>query len=215
MYGDALTAEEKNEDGEGSDGGEKEGDIEAELAKELKELQQSRGSKKEQFKPVDLGCECVVFFRTRKPVEPVEFVTRICKDARDKGVSKTRFTQRLTPISGTETATLEGVQRLAKEVLKEHFHNEFGQEPLKFAIRPQLRNHNTLSRGEIIKTVAECVGNDHGHKVDLKNYDKLILIEVFKSSIGMSVVDNQFEPLQRFNLEQILEKGIQKEEDSK
>lgn len=210
-----MTAEEKNEDEEEAEDEEKEEDIEAELAKELKEMQQSRESKKEQFKPVDLGCECVVFFRTRKPVEPVEFVTRICKDARDKGVSKTRFTQRLTPISRTETATLEGVKRLAKDVLKEHFHKESGQEPLKFAIRPQLRNHNTLSRDDIIQTVAECVGNDHGHKVDLKNYDKLILIEVFKSSIGMSVVDNQFESLARFNLEQIHEKSIQKQEDDK
>lgn len=209
-----MTAAEKNDDEEDeAEDEEKEDDIEAELAKELKDMQQSRESKKEQFKPVDLDCECVVFFRTRKPVEPVEFVNRICKDAKDNGVSKTRFTQRLTPISRTETATLEGLKRLAKEVLKEHFHKESGQEPLKFAIRPQLRNHNTLSRDDIIQTVAECVGNDHGHKVDLKNYDKLILIEAFKSSIGMSVVDNQFEPLERFNLEQIHEKRIQKEAD--
>lgn len=207
-----MTAAEKNDEEDEAEDEGKEDDIEAELAKELKEMQQSRESKKEQFKPVDLDCECVIFFRTRKPVEPVELVTRICKDAKNKGVSKTRFTQRLTPISGTETATLEGVKRLAKEVLKDHFHKESGQEPLKFAIRPQLRNHNALSRSEIIQTVAECVGNDHGHKVDLKNYDKLILIEVFKSSIGMSIVDNQFEPLERFNLEQIHEKSIEKED---
>lgn len=37
-----------------------------------------------------------------------------------------------------------------------------------------------MNRDEIIKTVARIVGPDH--KVDLKNYDLLIIVEVFRVS---------------------------------
>jgi tRNA acetyltransferase TAN1 len=47
-----------------------------------------------------------------------------------------------------------------------------------FAIRPNFRNHKVLTREVVINLVAAAVGP--GHKVDLKNYDKLILIEIYK-----------------------------------
>jgi tRNA acetyltransferase TAN1 len=50
--------------------------------------------------------------------------------------------------------------------------------PQQFAIRPSLRNHNLLSRDEVIQTVARLVGP--GHQVDLKNYDLLITVDIFK-----------------------------------
>lgn len=49
---------------------------------------------------------------------------------------------------------------------------------LQFAIRPTSRNHTTLDRDQIINIVASAVGAPH--KVDLTNYDKLILVEAFK-----------------------------------
>lgn len=53
-----------------------------------------------------------------------------------------------------------------------------------FAVRPNLRNNTILSRNSIIRQVAAKVGPKH--KVDLKNYDLLILVEVYK--VGLSVV---------------------------
>jgi len=47
-----------------------------------------------------------------------------------------------------------------------------------FAIRPNIRNHNILTRDFVIQNVASAVGP--GHKVDLKNYDVLILVEIYK-----------------------------------
>lgn len=85
-------------------------------------------------------------------------------------------------------------------MLKPEFHAEEDQKPVKFAIKTTCRNHSVLSRDEIIKAVAESVGRDHGHKVDLKNYDKLILVEAYKGSIGMSIVDPVYDDLEKFNL---------------
>lgn len=51
----------------------------------------------------------------------------------------------------------------------------------KFAIRPSIRNNKELTRDEVIKTVASIVGP--GHKVDLRDYDLLILVEIYKVSL--------------------------------
>jgi tRNA acetyltransferase TAN1 len=49
---------------------------------------------------------------------------------------------------------------------------------LKFAIRPSIRNNKELTRDEVIRSVASIVGP--GHKVDLHDYDLLILVEIYK-----------------------------------
>lgn len=52
---------------------------------------------------------------------------------------------------------------------------------LQFAVRPNMRNHNTMKRDAIIKMVAGLVGQPH--KVDLKNYDLLITVEIYQVCI--------------------------------
>lgn len=49
---------------------------------------------------------------------------------------------------------------------------------IKFAIRPSIRNNKEFSRDEVIKSVAAAVGP--GHIVDLRGYDLLILVEIYK-----------------------------------
>ena len=45
-----------------------------------------------------------------------------------------------------------------------------------YAIRPSVRGNNKFNRDTIIKTVADIVGKEH--PVNLKNYDKMILVDV-------------------------------------
>jgi tRNA acetyltransferase TAN1 len=87
-----------------------------------------------------------------------------------------------------------------------------------------MRNHNTMKRDAIIKMVAGLVGQPH--KVDLKNYDLLITIEIyqvcayagqyeskagvlttmaFQNICGVSVVDHRFEELKRYNISEIFD----------
>jgi hypothetical protein len=47
-----------------------------------------------------------------------------------------------------------------------------------FAIRINMRNHTRLKRDEAINIIASVVGPNH--KVDLKDYDLLILVEIFQ-----------------------------------
>lgn len=121
----------------------------------------------------------VVYFRTNTPVSPSEFVHSICSNTLDSGVLQSRWTNRLTPIERTGKATVESLEEVARIVLKPHFHE--GQSGVRFAIRPTIRNHNILSRELVINTIAKCVGREH--QVDLKAYDVLILVEVYKVGV--------------------------------
>ena len=92
-----------------------------------------------------------------------------------------------------------------------------------FAIRPTIRNHNTLKRDAVIKQVASIVGTDHS--VDLKNYDLLILVDVNKVSssgiccltpltdlqnvCGVTVVTQEYGRLKKYNLQELFEPSTQ------
>ncbi|KAF1839803.1 hypothetical protein BDW02DRAFT_593668 [Decorospora gaudefroyi] len=175
------------------------GDIEAEIKKELADIR--KPSTKPLFTSLKLDTQCLMFFRTRSPLEPVSFVHKICQDIADGAQLKNlRYVKRLTPITATDKATPQGLEAVAKQVLGPHFHG-IDQAGKKFAIRPSIRNNKEFRRDEVINTVAAAVGP--GHKVDLKGYDLLILVEIYKNVLGMSVVGPDFEKLKRFNIEEL------------
>lgn len=125
----------------------------------------------------------------------MDFVHTICKDAAASAHRKqSRSVKRLTPITLVGKATESGLEEVAQQVLRPHFHDgakgkkvntlrlvltsvQTNPDP-QFAIRSNIRNHSKLSRDVVIKQVASIVGADH--RVDLKAYDLLILVEIYK-----------------------------------
>ena len=176
IYGDSADGEDENA---GNDD-ESEVDIEAEINEEIQGLKSSSKKKGALFQTVKIDVQCVLFFKTRPPIEPVEFVHRICKDALEGVITKRcRSVKRLTPMTMMGKATVEGLEKVAASVLEPVFHgDEVGAK--KFAIRPTRRNHDVLKRDEIIKQVARAVGKKHS--VDLKGYDYLIMVDVYRVS---------------------------------
>ncbi|KAL1303307.1 hypothetical protein AAFC00_006712 [Neodothiora populina] len=193
LYSDQLAAEAMDVDDD------MEMDLEASIKAEVEGIK--KPTQEPLFIPIKLDVQCVLFFRTRAPIEPVSFVRHICRDAlNNPGRKRTRFAKRLSPMTLMGRASEEGLDEVAKKVLAPHFHKD-PPEHRKFAIRPTLRNHNVLKRDVIIQKVAAMVG--HGHKVDLKNYDDLIVVEAYTNVCGMSVVPSDFEELKRYNLAEI------------
>ncbi|KAI9680815.1 MAG: hypothetical protein M1817_004255 [Caeruleum heppii] len=201
IYGDDGIGNEAIAD---TDGGA--GDIEAEIRREVECLQASKAT--ELFTAVRLDVQCVLFFRTQAPIEPVSFVHRICHDARHARQKQTRYLKRLTPVTLMSRAYEKDLDELARKVLAPHFHGSGSDEKKKkFAIRPTIRNHSVLTRAVIIQRVAAMVGP--GHQVDLKNYDLLILVEVYKNVCGMSVVGGDYDELKKYNLAELHDLGGQ------
>ena len=72
--------------------------------------------------PVRLDVQCVLFFKVRPPIDPVDFVHRICMEAvSSPGIRRMRYINRLTPMTLIGKATEKGLEEIGAAVLKEHF----------------------------------------------------------------------------------------------
>ncbi|KAI9654712.1 MAG: Histone chaperone asf1 [Alyxoria varia] len=74
--------------------------------------------------------------------------------------------------------------------------------PVKYAIRPTIRNSTHLTRMGVIEKVADLVGKEH--PVNLGNPDAVILVEVLTNICGVSVVPGaDFFKTKKYNLAEI------------
>ena len=96
-------------------------DIETSIKREVALMDDKKSSTK-LFSPVHLDLECVLFFKTRAPIDPVDFVHRICKEiVTTPDVRKMRYANRLTPVTKIGKATEKGLEEVCKTVLGAHF----------------------------------------------------------------------------------------------
>ncbi|XXH01127.1 N-alpha-acetyltransferase 30 [Hypoxylon texense] len=210
-YGEKLYGIER----EGSAGPDEEedDDIEASIQKEVESMKPTAKPKDATFQPMRLELDCLLFMKTKSPVDPVKMVQEICRDAKkitDKQQRKSRFINRFTPVTASAKSNETGVEEVARKVLAEHFQlaGDEDKQPTapesdacSYAIRPTFRAHNTLKRDDVIKKVASLIAPRH--KVNLTSPDKVILIDIFQTFCGMSVVDGEWEALKRYNLHEI------------
>ncbi|KAK0713831.1 hypothetical protein B0T26DRAFT_718592 [Lasiosphaeria miniovina] len=247
-------------------------DIEAAIQKEIAALN-SKGEYDSAaiFTPMKMGVDCLVFFKTRAPIEPVEFVRRICVDAKacaDPRQLRCRYVNRLTPSTVMGKATEQGIVELAKKALAPFFdlggkratraeprtesaadavseqkqegdsgralagaadaitdgpsesievpasegeaanqQQKEADQAFTFAIRPTVRNHSKLKRDFVINEIAGLI-NDDRHKVNLKAPDKVILVDLYQSTCGISVVDGDWDDLKRYNLTELYSQAV-------
>ncbi|KAI1181014.1 hypothetical protein F4777DRAFT_527905 [Nemania sp. FL0916] len=200
---------------EASEGQEPE-DVEAAIEKELAALKRSSKKSKDADAPFDIlkmNVDCVLFVRTRAPIDPLVLVKEICKDAAaatDRSLWRSRFINKLTPVTFTGKAIEKGLEDVVRKVLPDHFRlagdevEETGKKEdntCSYAIRPTIRAHTTLNRTEVIDKVANMISKQH--KVELKTPDKVIIIEIFQTFCGMSVVGSDWEAMKKYNIHEL------------
>lgn len=224
MYGDELKQNQEKDNGSEEEVEGKELSIEDEVYRELSHLNgkktrnNGQNIEKDILKFIDLSCECVIFCKTRRPVVPENFVKSIMEDLTEPSnmIKRTRYIQKLTPITYSCSASIDQLGKLARKVVAPHFHDKSITQDYRFAVEVTRRNFNSLERDDIIKKVVSEVltGSEHQHEVDLKNYDKLILVECFKNNVGMSVVDADYTTkFRKYNVQQIYEKKLKEREE--
>ena len=105
LYGSEVNGDDPHGAHEGDDA---EGpvDIESEITAEVAGIR--KPASVQLFTPVRLDVQCVVFFKTVAPVEPVAFVKKICEDALGHAAMKrTRTAKRLSPMTRMDRASVE------------------------------------------------------------------------------------------------------------
>jgi tRNA acetyltransferase TAN1 len=126
MYGIKRQSEPDEDDGD------EDQDIEASIEQELNDMKPDKPKTGQTFVVVHAEVECLMFVRMAQPIDPVEFVRKICHDARDCTdvmSRKTKYVNRLTPITNMVKATEKGLVQLARQVMAPHFVLNSGENP--------------------------------------------------------------------------------------
>lgn len=122
MYGLQKQSETTQDQAEEED--DEPADIEAAIQKELSNMKSTKPKTRKAFSVVSTNLECLLFVKTMNPVEPVEFVRNICQDARDCTdimSRKTKYINRLTPVSNMDKSTEKGIDRVARTAMEPYF----------------------------------------------------------------------------------------------
>ncbi|KAI7978012.1 hypothetical protein EIK77_009552 [Talaromyces pinophilus] len=160
---------------------EEDDDIEAQVRKEVEGLK-PKSSKPRLFQKVTSNLPCIVLYRIDKSIDPVKLVHDICEEARaNPDQRKSRWIKRMIPITQIRKVLSVDLSVFAKEVLQPVFHADGVPKKVSLYLNC-IQLNNTLNRDVIIQTVAAAVGP--GHKVDLKNPDYTILVEI--AQVGIS-----------------------------
>ncbi|KAI8874646.1 hypothetical protein K501DRAFT_204286 [Backusella circina FSU 941] len=174
VYPDLDSTEKEQQEGEDD---EDEDDLEASIAKEVAALKQNKV--KSPFIEIPTGTECMVFIRTKEPIEPVKFVHTILTDLSEKKLKKTRFISRYLPVEKTCTSTVDDIENASKTVMEAKFGVKDDQGniiPKKFAVACRVRNCSRLTRMDVINKLASVAGPSHS--VDLNEPDLTVIAEV-------------------------------------
>jgi len=109
------------EPGAGTEGDEDDEDIEASIKKEMASINERKKEPK-LFSPVHINAPCVLFFKTREPIDPADFVHRICEEVVSKpGIRRMKYVNRLTPMTLMGRASESGLEEVGKAVLGQYF----------------------------------------------------------------------------------------------
>ncbi|KIM40614.1 hypothetical protein M413DRAFT_165114 [Hebeloma cylindrosporum] len=177
--------------------------LEQQVANEVSAMKRSRTENPQhRFVNCQTNTPCAIFISCKPPVDPVELVVKYIGMVEDTGITRTRYVHRLVPVSGTCTANLPEIEALCQDVFKAFFDKHPGT-LFTYKIELRVRNHTTIPRPLLIQSIAQCV--PEGHTVDLQNPRIFILVEVFKSVCGVSIVKDYYR-LQKFNVMEIANK---------
>lgn len=194
-----LVTDANTEDKEDDAEDELSADIEASIADELSSMTK-KSKPSSRFTALKTSTECVIFVKTAATIDPEDLVHGICTEAHQEPGRKFggRFVRRMTPIVASADASMAGLNKCLEKALPKHFQGV----PKTFKIEPTFRNHNVLNRDMVIPRVAEAITALGSHKVDLKKYDVLVMVEVIRGFIGIGIATD-WEKFRKYNLSEI------------
>lgn len=206
----------------------KEDDIAAQIASELAEIKSSerptgpngrskaksatgRSNTPVRFRNVETDTECLLFISVSSPLDPYLLVYTILSDVERTGEPRSRFVQRLTPVSTTCSANATDLSTLAQTLLP-HFFPRSTEHAKTFKIEPRIRSHSKLKRADVIQAIASNIPTipptEEGgeptriHSANLTHPDLWIVVEVVKNSAAISVLAH-YQRYRKWNLQSI------------
>ncbi|PAN51438.1 hypothetical protein PAHAL_9G594500 [Panicum hallii] len=158
--------------------------------------------KKRLFASLDSGCNGCIFIQMHKRAGdpgPVEIVQNMMSSAASTHIHMSRFILRVLPAEVACYASEEEITKAISPLVEKYFPKECPSVH-KFAVLYEARSNTGIDRMKIINAVAKSVPQPH--KVDLKNPDKTIIVQIAKTICMIGVVE-RYKELSKFNLRQL------------
>ncbi|SPO24435.1 related to TAN1 - putative tRNA acetyltransferase [Ustilago trichophora] len=197
-----------------------EDDIASQIAAELQDIKASerpsRGTKSKssntlvRFKNVETDTECFLFISVSPPFDPYLLVYTILAEVETTGEPRSRFVQRLTPVTTTCSANAEDLTLLSRTILPTYF-STTPSKGTTFKIDPRIRSHSKLKRNDVIQIIASNIPTAEAeqggertkiHTANLTSPELWIVVEVVKNSAAISVVKD-YERFKKLNLQSV------------
>eukprot|EP00656_Telonema_subtile_P016348 TRINITY_DN18626_c0_g1_i1.p1 TRINITY_DN18626_c0_g1~~TRINITY_DN18626_c0_g1_i1.p1 ORF type:complete len:276 (+),score=64.53 TRINITY_DN18626_c0_g1_i1:193-1020(+) len=170
------------------------------IAAEIAALNETREKSKKVFWPMDTGVKGLVFVRFLDPsMSPLAVVTEIVEEVLRTKTVTNRHLFKFIPLEAGCYATLDQIEATAISYLAKALDPK---KPQKFAVVYKSRYNNSLKRGDVISKLADNV--PEGFTVDLDTPDVWLIVEIFKSTCGMSCVPN-YKKFKKYNLHELVE----------
>lgn len=198
----AMTEVGTTEDAEVED---EEEDISTTLANEIKSVAaaNARNNKKRRFNHVFTGASNCVFIKTALR-DPQKLAIHIIRDVAENRKPITRNVLRFVPVEAVCKANVLDIKNAAGQLFDKYFLNV---PPTTYSIVYNKRCNNDLNRDEIIRELAVLVDSkNREHKVDLKNGNISVLVEIVKGLCCLSVLPDYMK-LKKYNLAELMSTG--------
>ncbi|KAJ8908064.1 hypothetical protein NDN08_008161 [Rhodosorus marinus] len=192
-------------------------DDEGSTADKTKNLEDELGKLRDQgkgqggavFSRSDVGVHGTIFIKfERDDLDPAKVVTELLDDVRETGLSRSRYAVRFIPVHDScyakpaEAAAM--CEKLAKEKLPPAKEDAEDSEKPTFAIVFRKSNSSMAHREDYIKQVADVMPK--GYKVNLKNPDWVLVLEVMKATCCAALLKRYYE-LGKFNIQTVCERS--------
>lgn len=173
-------------------------DILDQLSGAIEKTKEETKEKTYKFKSLDSGSKGLGFIRA--DIDDFhELIVTIIADLATTKVKRTRFTNRIIPIEKVCSAKIDDIMNAAGEIFDKHFLKE----PCTYAINFNHRCNNDFQRDEVIKQLAELINlKNIKNKVDLRNPQKTVIVEIVKGLCLLSVVPD-YVKYKKYNLNEI------------
>jgi tRNA acetyltransferase TAN1 len=154
------------------------------------------------FNSIQVGTNGSTFIKASPDIDVLKLGTKILENLSECKTRRTKFTNRFIPVEVVCKANISDIYENAGKLFDKYFLKNAST----FAINFNRRCNNDLSRDDVIKQLADLVTSKNiGNKVNLKNPDKSINLEVIKGLCLISVLPNYLK-LKKYNLNELWSK---------
>ncbi|CCI40878.1 unnamed protein product [Albugo candida] len=170
------------------------------------EVQELRSNAKKRvtgrFTPLDTGVKGVILLKCVHTTVSVEaLIIRFFEELEESKEIPSRFINRLIPLEKIGHASINEIQQTAKELIQKRGYHKSAS-PIEYCVEVKRRNCTHIKSMDVINA---CVSEmDPLHKVNLTKPSVVIMIEIFRTTFGMSVVTT-YHQHKRYNVRSIID----------